>query len=143
MNLNIDLQTMFAFYKKGKISRYALEMKMIDHAIDKSSIRGIDVELYDETKGFAILYVPTISTAQTVQMKLLVNNGIFALLGEQAIEDLFNIMIENVFNEAGKFHKFQRENEGRQLDLDELVEAYADLLKCSNGYLAELRDANM
>ena len=66
MNLNIDLQTMFAFYKKGKISRYALEMKMIDHAIDKSSIRGIDVELCDDTKGFAILYLPSLPTSTII-----------------------------------------------------------------------------
>jgi hypothetical protein len=139
MDFNIDLVTAMGYFKDNKISKFALEAKLIDFAETMSPLDRVDVEICEgEEKGYLVLFVPKEYNDKTVSLYLDINRQAFSLMECEKLAELFEMMVNDLFNEGGRLYNWHKKNYESDLDFDEIVELYEKLLITSNKYIEEV-----
>jgi len=136
MDFNIDLVNAMKYYKDEKISKYALEVKLVDHASNMSPLDRVDVEISEtQEKGYVALFVPKVYGDKQVHLYIILNKNGFDILSCESFAELFENMVADLFDEGGKLYNWHKENSGIELDLEDIIELYRDLTITSNNYL--------
>ena len=139
MDFNIDLVSAMKYYKEGKISKFALEAKLVDHASNMSPLDRVDVEITEgQEKGFVILFVPKVYGDKQVSLYMVVNNNAFELFSCETLAKIFSLQVDQLFDEGGRLYNWHKENKESELDLEDIVELYRDLTISSNKYVSEI-----